>query len=128
MNAEVFDYLPAVNVVSVIPAFLRLAELGKLGCVVLDEGVWFDLGERISYLQAHQQLLLGDAIHPSATIASDAVIERSFIGAGAVVGAGAQIRDSVLWPLSRVEAGAQLQHCIVYSGEVAAGMHSHASL
>ena len=128
MNAEVFDYLPAENVVSVIPAFLRLAELGKLGCVVLDEGVWFDLGERISYLQAHQQLLLGDAIHPSATIASDAVIERSFIGAGAVVGAGAQIRDSVLWPLSRVEAGAQLQHCIVYSGEVAAGMHSHASL
>ena len=128
MNAELFDYLPAENVVSVIPAFLRLAELGKLGCVVLDGGAWFDLGERVSYLQAHQELMLGDAIHISARIASDAIIERSFIGAGAVVGAGAVIRDSVLWPLSLVEDAARLQDCIVYSGKPIAGEHANADL
>jgi NDP-sugar pyrophosphorylase family protein len=115
-------------VVSVIPAFLRLAELGKLGCVVLDEGEWFDLGERESYLQAHRELLLGDAIHPTALVAADAVIERSFIGAGSVIGAGAQVRDSVLWPQSRVEAGARLEKCIVYSENVIEGEHSHADL
>jgi NDP-sugar pyrophosphorylase family protein len=128
MNAELFDYLPEENVVSVIPAFLRLAELGKLGCVVLDDGAWFDLGERVSYLQAHQQLMLGDAIHPTAIIAVDAIIERSFIGAGSVVGTGAVIRDSVLWPMSRVDDAAQLQNCIVYSGNAIAGKHVHADL
>lgn len=128
MNAELFDYLPAQNVVSVIPAFLRLAELGKLGCVVIDEGVWFDLGERVSYLQAHQQMMLGDPIHPSANIAADAIIERSFIGAGSVVGAGAVIRDSVLWPMSQVDNAARLQQCIVYSGKSIAGLHHDVDL
>lgn len=128
MNAELFDYLPAQNIVSVIPAFLRLAELGKLGCVVLDEGAWFDLGERVSYLKAHQQLMLGDPIHPSATIAKDAFIERSFIGAGSVVGAGAVIRDSVLWPMSQVENATHLQGCIGYSGNPITGTHQDADL
>ena len=128
MNAELFDYLPAQNVVSVIPAFLSLAELGKLGCVVIDDGVWFDLGERVSYLQAHQQLMLGDATHPSANIAADAIVERSFIGAGSVVGAGAVIRDSVLWPMSQVDDAARLQQCIVYSGKSIAGLHHDVDL
>ena len=128
MNAALFDVLPDETVVSVIPAFLRLAELGKLGCVVLDEGEWFDLGERESYLQAHRELLLGDAIHPTAVVAADAVIERSFIGAGSVIGAGAQVRDSVLWPQSRVAAAARLEMCIVYSENVIEGEHSHADL
>jgi NDP-sugar pyrophosphorylase family protein len=128
MNAELLDYLPAQNVVSVIPAFLRLAELGKLGCVVIDEGAWFDLGDRVSYLQAHQQMMLGDAIHPSAIIAKDAVIERSYIGAGVVVGAGAIIRDSVLWQLNHVENAAYLQSCIGYSGNPITGTHHDADL
>jgi len=128
MNAALFDLLPEETVVSVIPAFLRLAELGQLGCVVLDEGEWFDLGERESYLRAHRDLRLGDSIHANAVIAADATIERSFIGAGSTIGAGAVIRDSVVWPRSHVESGASLQHCIVYSGSVVEGAHRDASL
>lgn len=128
MNAELLDFLPYENVVSVIPAFLRLAELGRLGCMTLEDGVWFDLGERESYLRAHQEFLLENPFHSSTCIAIDAIIERSQIGAGSVVGAGAVIRDSVLWPQSRVETGARLQRCIVYSGDAVAGDHVDSDL
>jgi len=128
MNAGLFDFLPAEPVVSVIPAFLRLADMGRLGCVVLDEGEWFDLGERVSYLEAHQHLPMAQAIHPTAQVAADAVIERSWIGAGAEIGAGAVIRDSVVWPRAIVGAGAHLQRCIVYADQVVTGHHANADL
>jgi mannose-1-phosphate guanylyltransferase len=128
MNAGLFDFLPPEPVVSVIPAFLRLAETGQLGCVVLDEGDWFDLGERESYLDAHQRLVAASGIHATAHVAEDAVIERSWIGAGAVVGAGAVIRDSVLWPHARVNAAADLQRCIVFSDQAVEGCHANADL
>jgi mannose-1-phosphate guanylyltransferase len=128
MNASLLEQLPRENVVSVIPAFQRLAEMGKLGAVVIDEGEWFDLGERKSYLQAHRRFPAHEAIHPSAQVAADAVIENSFIGAGAEIGAGAVVCDSVLWPQSHVAAGARLQGCIVCSGEIVQGAHTDADL
>ena len=75
------DRIPAGEKISVIPAFLELAEIGQLGAIVLDEGVWLDLGDRESYLQAHRELDLGPAIHPQATV-EGASIERSVDRAG----------------------------------------------
>ena len=128
MNASLFDDLPEQEVVSVIPAFLELASRGQIGCVVLDEGEWFDLGERESYLIAHQRWLEHAPIHPNAVIAADAIVERSVIGAGAVVSTGAVIRDSVLWPGARVRAGASVERCIVFSDKEVSGSHREEDL
>lgn len=38
------DLLPKDEKISVIPAFLELAKEGKLGAIVLDDGIWLDLG------------------------------------------------------------------------------------
>jgi mannose-1-phosphate guanylyltransferase len=115
------DLIPAGEKVSVIPAFLELAKAGQLGAIVLDEGVWLDLGDRASYLQAHRELDLGPAIHPQAAVAAGAVVERSMVGPGAVIEAGAVVRDSVIWPGGRVGDGSVLDRCIVYSSTPAFG-------
>jgi NDP-sugar pyrophosphorylase family protein len=121
------DLIPAAEKISVIPAFLELAKSGRLGAIVLDEGVWLDLGDRESYLQAHRELDLAPAIHPQAVV-TGAVIERSVVGPGAVVASGAVVRDSVIWPGGRVSANAVLDRCIVFSAAPAGEIHQDADL
>ncbi len=121
------DLIPAGEKISVIPAFLKLAQSGQLGAIVLNEGVWLDLGDRESYLQAHRELDLAPAIHPQAVV-TGAVIERSVVGPGAVVASGAVVRDSVIWPGGRVSANAVLDRCIVFSAAPAGGIHQDTDL
>jgi len=122
------ELLPAGEKISVIPAFLALAERGQLGAIVLDEGEWLDLGDRASYLLAHRRLDLGPAIHPLAVIQAGASVETSIIGPGAVIEAGARVRDSVVWAGGRVAGDAVLERCIVCSGLTASGFHRDADL
>lgn len=128
VNPEFLNRIPADEKISVIPAFLELAKEGKLGAIVLDDGVWLDLGDRESYLRAHRELALDVAVHPTATIEEGAVVERSVIGAGARIHAGAVVRESVVWAGGEVGASAVLDRCIVFSDEVATGIHSDADL
>lgn len=128
MNAELLEHLPKESVASVIPAFLRLIEKNRLGCVVIDEGDWWDLGERQSYLDAHQNLMKGNVIHPTARIAEGVYIENSCIGANTIIGAGSVIRDSVLWRESHIREHAQLEGCIVCSDAEVSGHHRNVDL
>ncbi|MEO7100009.1 MAG: NDP-sugar synthase [Luteolibacter sp.] len=120
--------LPAGQKVSVIPAFLELAKNGLLGAITLDEGVWLDLGDRKSYLQAHQELNLAPAVHADAVVDSASHIENSIIGPGAVIEAGAIVRNSVIWPDCSVTSTARLDHCIVYSKTPAVGVHQNSDI
>jgi NDP-sugar pyrophosphorylase family protein len=122
------DRIPPGVKISVIPAFLELAKAGQLGAIVLNEGVWLDLGDRDSYLQAHRELNLGPAIHPLATVEAGAKVERSIVGPGAMIESGAIVRDSVIWSGGRVSAGAVLDRCIVFSATPAQGSHQAADL
>ena len=59
------------------------------------------------YLDLHRELLAecGWLIDPTARVAADAVLEGwGCIGAGARVGAGAQLRDAVVWDSAVVPA------------------------
>ncbi len=122
------DLLPAGEKISVIPAFLELAKLGQLAAIVLDEGVWLDLGDREAYLQAHRELTLAPPIHPQAEVSPGAVIERTVIGPGAMIESGAVIRDSVIWPGCRVDGNAVLNRCIVFSPQPVSGIHQDRDL
>lgn len=128
VNPTFLDLIPAGEKISVIPGFLELAKSGQLGAIVLDEGVWLDLGDRESYLQAHRELDLAPAIHPQAVVAEGALVERSVVGPGAVIEAGAVVRDSVIWPGGRVGNDAVLDRCIVFSGKMAVGVHQDSDL
>jgi mannose-1-phosphate guanylyltransferase len=128
VNPDFLDLIPAGEKVSVIPAFLELAQSGQLGAVVLDEGVWLDLGDRTSYLQAHRELALAPEIHPQATVHGGATVVRSVIGPGAIIADGAVVRDSVVWPGATVSANTVLDRCIVFSEIPATGSHQDADL
>ena len=95
---EFLKRIPQGEVIAVIPAFQELVREGGIGGVVLDEGEWMDLGDKQSYLAAHQTLALQDPVHPEALIAEEALIENSVIGKGTVIAAGARVVDSVIWP------------------------------
>jgi mannose-1-phosphate guanylyltransferase len=122
------DLIPAGEKISVIPSFLELAKAGRLGAIVLDEGVWLDLGDRESYLTAHHELALAAALHPQAVIEEGALVERSVVGPGAVISSGAVLRDSVVWTGSRVAGDAVLDRCVVFSETPATGVHQDADL
>lgn len=128
VNPGFLDLLPPGEKVSVIPAFLDLARKSQLGAVVLDEGVWLDLGDRESYLQAHRELDLGPAIHPLADVQPGAIIENSVIGPDAVISAGAIVRGSVVWPGARITGDADLHGCIVCTGSPVSGSHRNEDL
>jgi len=122
VNPDFLKLIPVGEKISVIPSFLELAKSGQLGAIVLDEGVWLDLGDRESYLQAHRQSGLGPSIHPLATVDAGARVERSVIGPGAIVENGAVVRDSVVWPGGRVLANAVLDRCVVFAVAAAGGI------
>ncbi|MFT4176192.1 MAG: sugar phosphate nucleotidyltransferase [Luteolibacter sp.] len=123
VNPEFLELIPAYEKIPVILAFLELAKAGKLGAIVLDEGVWLDLGDRASYLQAHRELALDTPIHPTATIGEGARIENSIIGPDCTIAPGSTISHSVLWPGSNVTADANLENCIVFSPNSISGTH-----
>ncbi|MBC7979900.1 MAG: NTP transferase domain-containing protein [Armatimonadetes bacterium] len=98
MRKKFLKRFPELEKISVIPFFLELAKEGGLGAVVLDEGVWVDLGDVESYLKAHRELALQEPVHPQALIGEGAVIEQSLVGKGAVIGSNSRVVDSVVWP------------------------------
>lgn len=119
-----FTYLPECGEIeTIVTAWLRAIESGaRIGGVVIDDGLWLDLGDRASYLEAHRLIPAVIRIHPTARIAASAQIDRfSSIGQDCVVEDDAVIRGSVLWPQARAAAGALLESCVVLSGQTAAG-------
>ncbi|HEY8546686.1 MAG TPA: NDP-sugar synthase [Acidimicrobiales bacterium] len=89
---------------------------------------WLDTGTPEQYLQAQLDLLAGvrgdgvDGVDPTARVHADATVERSVLGAGAVVEAGATVRGSVLLPGAVVRAGCQVVDSVLGEGaEVLAG-------
>lgn len=88
---------------------------------------WLDTGRPDLYLQANLDIVAGrrrfdhcDAVHGFATVAADAVIIESVVGANAIVGAGATLTRSVLLPGAMVEAGAVVEDSVVM-GRIGAG-------
>jgi mannose-1-phosphate guanylyltransferase len=129
------EWLTPGKVESVIPIFLKMIQRGqRLGAVVLDEGDWWDLGSRAAYLEAHQALAASGkhsapAIHPDACVSSEARLSGlNIIGPGAVVEAGARLKDCILWPEAQVTGGSDLTRCIIRSSIKSAGTHDGADL
>ncbi|MCE9611064.1 MAG: NTP transferase domain-containing protein [Chthoniobacter sp.] len=117
---EFIRRIPPATKISVIPIFCEMIRAGaKLGGVVIDDGSWRDLGSREQYLAVHSALAQNgmrpdEWIHPTAHVASDARISgATAIAPGARVGAGAVLRDCLVWENAEVAPGADLTRCIV---------------
>lgn len=101
-SPELLDRLPPREAASVIPAFLELAGEGRLGAVVIDDGVWLDLGDPATLLAAHLEPPLEPGVarrHPAALVDPAAAIDgASWLGPGAVIGAACDLTECVVFP------------------------------
>ena len=133
VNADFIARIPAATKISVVPIFCDMIHAGaKLGGVIIDEGHWWDLGNRENYLAVHSALAEQQPapwIHPTAQIAPTATITgASAIGAGAKIGEHASVNDSLVWEGAEIATGTLLNHCIITEGQRVEGIHSHADL
>jgi mannose-1-phosphate guanylyltransferase len=130
LSPEALEFLPAGACGVVETVYAPLLAAGDRISAAFEPGLWLDLGDPAGYLDAHLTLLDGDAplgvleaegllprgpsgLDPASDVDRTALVERSAIGAGAVVGPGARVIDSVVWPGARVGAGEVVRRTIV---------------
>ena len=135
---EFLSRIPSGQPVSFVPVWLEvLRSGGRIAGVVLDGGVWRDIGNIGEYMRVHADLAAGTVhVDPPATAPSGWPVWRSpdadidpgarltgwtWCGPGCRVGEGARVADSVLWAGSRVELGASVTNSVIREGMITAG-------
>lgn len=131
LQPDFFARLPAATKFSVLDTFVEMIRgKARIGGVVIDEGQWWDLGNRAKYLDLHRQLQRVPAPnlcwrHPSAEIDQSATISgATVIGEHCRIGPGARLHDCILWEHANIASGAVLTNCIVASPEPVHGVHN----
>jgi NDP-sugar pyrophosphorylase family protein len=131
-SPEIHNHIADGEIVSIIPVLVDLMRRGaRVGGVVMDDGVWFDIGNIDAYLEVHR-ILAKDAHRFSylpenwrRAVAQGAVVDPSArllggsaAGEGAVVGAGALLEDAVVWPGEKVEPFSTIRRAVLAGGRV----------
>ncbi|WP_018969993.1 sugar phosphate nucleotidyltransferase [Rubritalea marina] len=119
IQPDLLDLIPADTKVSIIPAFIVLAERQQLGAHFCEQASWQDLGTIEEYLRAHHALAQETGVEATscstANIHPDAQVDTKtcFLGANCVIEQGSKLSNSIVWPNAHVHAGAELYQCIV---------------
>lgn len=142
-NPGAFARFSVGEKISFIPVLAQwIADGGRIGGVISNDGAWFNLGSPTQYLAAHRAIIERNwrpaYLQPNdwpVRIASDAQIDPtatidrcSVIGAGCSVDAGAAIAESVLWPGAQIASRTSLKRCIVRASRRVTGQHTDAIL
>jgi NDP-sugar pyrophosphorylase family protein len=136
VNPSFLRRIPPQEKIGVVPIFLEMIRTGiPLGGIVIDDGRWWDLGTREQYLSVHGHFAesgrRGPApwIDPSAILSADhQATGATAIGAGARIGAGAHLKNTIIWPGAEIAAGSNLVNCIVTGRAPVRGAHTDADL
>jgi mannose-1-phosphate guanylyltransferase len=137
-NSAVFQRIPSNKKISFIPIITDwIAQGGKIGGLVMNDGKWFNIGSRAQYLDVHRTILRDDwkphyikirdwpeRVAKSATVDASAQLHGcSVVGEQCRVGAEVILEDTILWPGAQIASQSQLQGCIVRSQKKARGIH-----
>ena len=137
-SPSVFARIPPKKKISFIPILGDwIAQGGKIGGVVLEEGKWFNLGSRAEYFEVHRIISRGGwrpaqvkasnwwaPIHPSAIIDPSAQIRGcSVVGKDCRVGASVVLEDTILWPGAQIASKSEVTGCIVRARKTVTGTH-----
>jgi len=116
---DFLDWLTPGKIESSRTVFVEMIRAGeKVSGVVLDQGLWLDLGDRRSYLAAHA------ALRPDRNLPVFPGVEQRGVCAlssGATIDPGAVLEDCVVWAGARVLSDARLSRCVVRTGQLASG-------
>lgn len=142
-SPEIFARIPAGQKISFVPVLAEwIAQNGKIGGVVTNEGQWFNIGLRADYLKVHRTIAeqnwkpryITDSDWP-VRMASDAVVAPSAqisgvcsIGSGCRIGDEAILENTIVWPGAKIASHSQLRNCIVRSHQKAEGIWHDADI
>jgi NDP-sugar pyrophosphorylase family protein len=120
MDPALLERLPDGVSDSVRDLYVPLLAEGAPLLGLRTRGAWYDLGRPSLYRDAQLRLLpRGRAlVHEKARVGAGAQLRRSVVGAGARVESGARVERSVLWERALVEGGARVSAAIVVDGAV----------
>jgi len=138
VDPALLSRIPSGEPVSFVTVWLEVLRAGEsIRGVVLDGGVWRDIGTIAEYMRIHGDLASGavkltpPATAPSgwpqwrsagARVAADAVLSGwNWLGPDCEIGARARLTDSVFWAGSRAEPDAVVEGSVVREGMIAAG-------
>lgn len=136
LSPRVFSWIPAGEILSVIPIYLQMIQAGeRVGGLVLDDGLWFDLGTLESYHDVHrlfaegaQQLTYSvdrhwpEPVHPDARLGQNVRLAGgTAIGPGAEVGDNTELIDTIVWDGVKIASRSRLETCIVRENGRAGG-------
>jgi mannose-1-phosphate guanylyltransferase len=125
LEPEVLSMIPGGRRVSIErETFPLLVAEGRLYALASD-AYWIDTGTPETYLQANLDLVGPGGLVEGATVESGAIVERSIVGPGGRIAAGAVVRESVLLPGAVVGPGATVCRSVVGAG---ARIGAHASV
>jgi mannose-1-phosphate guanylyltransferase len=106
MEAEVANMFPEEDKFSIFPIWLELIRQGRAGGVVFDWANWHEIGSPEAYLDTILELPNSQRIHPSATISALAEVgEDCMVGQDAVIPAGCELDNCIVWPRTHVTPG-----------------------
>lgn len=138
LDPALLDRIPAECAVSFVPVWLDAIRSGAaIGGVVIDGGLWRDIGTIDEYLRIHRDLAEGTATikpppraptdwplwkMPGAIVATDASLGGwNWLGTDSIVEPGAHVENSILWPGARIASGASVVSSIVREGMTVEG-------
>ena len=128
--------IPADQKISFIPVLVDwIRRGGRIGGAILDEGKWFNIGNRAEYLRIHRvaareawrPVFLPEpdwpgSIDPTAKVSPGAEISAdSWVGANSLIESEAKLRNAIAWPNSIIRTRVELKECIVAGREVGEG-------
>lgn len=142
-NGSAFTRFSSGEKISFVPVLAEwIADGGKIGGAVIEEGRWFNLTSPAEYLAIHRTIMTEgcrpDYLSPPdwpMRISPDAIIDPSAkitgcsaIGAGCRIGAQAVVENSILWPGAQIAPCTRLKSCIVRTQRAAKGTLTDAIL
>ena len=134
LTPDVFDCLPAREFSGMTEDFyVPMLERGERTIAgVVDDGLWFDVGNPWRYLQASRELsaasgrgegamprgthVLGEGSLADESSRLEGQVSKSVAGSGVVVEKGATVSDCALWESAHVASGARIESSIVGTG------------
>jgi mannose-1-phosphate guanylyltransferase len=133
LEPSVLDRIPSERPVSIERETFPLLIAGGTLFAMASDAYWLDTGTPAQYLQAQLDILRGmrspesrpcaDEVAPGIYVADGAVVEGelsgvTYMGPGAMVAAGASMRDAVLAPRAQVLAAGRVERSVVMAGTV----------
>ena len=137
-NRDILQRIPPQRKISFIPILAEwIADGGKIGGLVINDGKWFNISSRAAYLDVHR-MIMREYWKPHYVkmrewperVARSAIVDPSaqlrgctVVGRDCHVGPEAILEDTILWPGSKIASKSHLQGCIVRSQKKASGVH-----